>query len=282
VYLYPAVFTPDGSAIVFPANWGLRCYLFRVDIATGATRRVTSAQGGCELSPTFSPDGQHLAFLRRTTIHDEHSYVIGANADGTDERILVTDQSYNSLPQFASPLNEVLYLRRPKAEAHNYKVYAVYLPTREIVRLTDQSYYNIFAMSVSPDGHQMMLSVNDSEGEGFLVSAIDSADKPIMRLRPEPFDYVTLATWLPDGRSILFAGGVRHPGTATHDYNVYRMTIAGGAIVPLTTFTGSFNGLHVSPDGTKAVVLYETAYWVIDLATHQLTKVPLNISRLKF
>jgi Tol biopolymer transport system component len=156
-------------------------------------------------------------------------------------------------------------------------VYAVDFMTRRARQLTHWEYYASYGIAVSPDGRQLLLSLFDDHGDNFVVSSLDSADKPIFRLRPQPFAYVTLATWLPDGRSLLFAGGVRHPGGDHYDYNVYRLTIGTGDIVPLTQFTGTFNGLHVSSDGTKAVVLYQKAYHIIDIATHQVTQVPLKL-----
>jgi Tol biopolymer transport system component len=267
-YLYPAVFTPDGNSIVFPVSHGSRCDLYRADIATGVVRRWLWDESRCLMSPTFSPDGQRLAYMESER-EGEQANLMLANADGTNEWLVVTDNDNNSSPRFVPDTHIILFLR-PGAD-----VFAVDFMTRRVRQLTHQAYNKIYGLSASPDGRQLLLSADDS----LIVSSIDSADTSIMRLRPQPFAFVTLCTWLPDGRSVLFAGGARHPGGTGSDVNVYRLTLATGDVVPLTQFTGDFHGLRVSPDGTKAVVLYQDAYHIIDLATHRVTRLRLEVRR---
>lgn len=62
-----------------------------------------------------------------------------------------------------------------------------------------------------------------------------------------------------------------------YDYNVCRLTLATGYIVPLTRFVGAVNGYSVSNDGTKIVVLYRNTYYIVDVKTHRTTPVPLKL-----
>ena len=272
-YLYPAVFTPDGKGIVFSVNRGRRCDLYQADIATGVSHLLLADEGRCLVSPTFSPDGQRLAYME-SEHQGEHANLMLANADGTNAWLVVTDNTDNSSPRFVPNTHDIVFLRSDSVSVVDFM-------TRRVRPLMGKEYNKIFGLSVSPDGHQLLLSVSDGQDDSLIVSSIDSAEKPIMRLRPQPFAFISLCTWLPDGRSLLFAGGVRRPGSNHTDFNVYRLTIATGDIVPLTQFTGSFHGLHVSSDGTKAVVLYRDAYHIIDITTHQVTRVPLKLARLR-
>jgi WD40-like Beta Propeller Repeat len=57
-------FTPDGAAIFFTSNRGAaQTDIYRYDIATAATTRVTETPEG-EYSPTVTPDGAHISVIR--------------------------------------------------------------------------------------------------------------------------------------------------------------------------------------------------------------------------
>jgi Tol biopolymer transport system component len=83
------------------------------------------------------------------------------------------------------------------------------------------------------------------------------------------------ALWLPDGRSIIFSAASQPPD-GNFDYNVYRLDIPSGAIEQLTYLTGLLDGLSVSTDGKKAVLLHQDVYSILDLGTHQLRPVRLQ------
>ena len=58
------VWSPDAKSLTWSAGPSGAEDLFTVDVETGATRRIT-ALSGSELSPMYSPDGRHLAFLNK-------------------------------------------------------------------------------------------------------------------------------------------------------------------------------------------------------------------------
>lgn len=233
----------------------------------------------CLLTPTFSADGHRLAYIESERVGGPAN-VMFANADGTNAWMVAEGNNDDLTPRFLPDGREIVYLQSASPDRkHQWDVFAVELMTRRVRQLTHQAYYGVNGLSISPDGRQLLLSVYDEESSYFIVSSIDSADHAIRRLRPEPFANVSLATWLPDGRSLLFAGGVKRPGASHSDYSVYRLTLATGDVVPLTQFTGSFHGLHVSPDGKRAVVLYQNKYQILDLETRHLSQVPLKLHR---
>jgi hypothetical protein len=58
-------FTPDGAAVLFASirGGGTQTDIYRYDIASRATRRVTSTAES-EYSPTVTPDGAHISVIR--------------------------------------------------------------------------------------------------------------------------------------------------------------------------------------------------------------------------
>ena len=83
------IFTPDGTAIVFPFTLGETCFLSKADIATGANHRVTKASSGCESDPAFSPDRKALAYMRAPR-RGARAALMVAKPDGTGARTLVS------------------------------------------------------------------------------------------------------------------------------------------------------------------------------------------------
>lgn len=291
--LSPAIFTPDGSAIVFSVAGGANCFLYQADIASGAVHRVTKATSGCEFDPAFSPDGRQLAFMRAPRSGEHAALVIG-KPDGTDPRTLVSDTDDNLMPAFVPYSKQVLFLRSGAFEHHSplvdnrrhkFDVFSVDTETRNVTSLTEQKFYEINNISISADGRQLLLSVSTyPEGDHFLVVPVVKSPSAARSLqpgvpnRPQGGSIDRRAVWLPDGKSFLFSAATEPPGGGNFDYNVYRFTIASGTIEKLTQFSGLLNGFSVSADGKKAVILRQGVYSILDLSTKQLTPVKLQQS----
>ena len=283
--LSPAIFTPDGSAIVLSVARAGHCFLYRADIASGAMQRLTQAVEGCEFDPTFSQDGGQLAFMNASHA-GAHAALVIAKADGTAPHILVSSEADNLKPAFVPGLNRIVFLRSGAFEHHSpivdngrhkFTVFSADLTTGDVTPLTEHPFYEITQIAVSADGQQLLLSLYDTAGDHFTVSPTDKPETATLSLRPQPFRWVTNGVWLPDGRTILFAGGTQPADGGNFDYNVYRLTLASGASEKLTHLTGMMDGFSASKDGTKAVVLYRNVYYVLDLNTHQLTPIPLKL-----
>jgi Tol biopolymer transport system component len=291
--LSPAIFTPDGSAIVFSVAGGANCFLYQADIATGAVRRVTRASSGCESDPAFSPDGRQLAFMRASRSGEHAALVIG-KPDGTDTRIIVPNTDDNLTPTFVPHSKQVLFLRSGAFEhyspvvgsrRHKFDVFSVDAETGKVNPVTEKQFYEINNISVSDDGKELLLSVSTyREGEHFLVMPVVKSPSAPKSLRPSvpngppggPIDYG--AVWLPDGKGFLFYAATEPPGGGNFDYNLYRFTIASETTEKLTQFSGMLDGFNVSADGKKAVILRQGVYSILDLSTKQLTPVKLQQS----
>jgi Tol biopolymer transport system component len=109
--LSPAIFTPDGSAIVFSVARDSNCFLYQADIASGAVRRVTKTTLGCESDPAFSPDGRQLAFMRAPR-SGEHAALVISRPDGTEDHIVVPAMDDNLMPAFVPIPNRCSFCGR--------------------------------------------------------------------------------------------------------------------------------------------------------------------------
>lgn len=286
--LSPAIFTPDGSAIIFSAATEDSCFLYQADIASGVERRITKATSGCEFDPAFSPDGQQLAFMSAPR-PGEHAALVVGKPDGTGIRTLVPNTEDNLTPVFVPHSKLILFLRSgafehhsPLVDNHRHKfdVFSVDTETGKVNSLTEQEFYEINNISVSADGKQILLSAYTGT-DNFFIAPVAKYHIPEAGLRPSvpngppggPVSYG--AVWLPDGKSFLFFAATEPPGGGNFDYNVYRFAIASGTAEKLTQFSGMLDGFNVSADGKKAVILRQGVYSILNLTTKQLTPVKL-------
>lgn len=291
--LSPAVFTPDGSAIVFSVAQGDNCFLYKADIASGAVRRITDAASGCESDPAFSSDGKWFAFMRAPRNGARAALMI-AKPDGSDAKTLVPNQEDNLQPVFVPSSNQILFLRSAAFEHHSplvdnrrhkFDLFSADLSNGNVTALTDQKFYEMSHLSVSADGKQILMTVSTyPEGDHFLLSAIVKSQAPVKSLQPKvpegPKDRPVLynAVWLPDRKSFLFSAATVRQNSEKYDYNIYKFTVSSGTVEKLTDLTGLLDGFSVSPDGNKAVLLQQGMYSILDLGSHQLRPIPLQMN----
>jgi Tol biopolymer transport system component len=86
-------FTPDGNYVMFvrsdKSTINFR-YLYRIPVLGGAAQQLIR---DVDSTPSFSPDGQHIAFVRGVLEPPSNRFLI-ANADGSGERVLADRQGF--------------------------------------------------------------------------------------------------------------------------------------------------------------------------------------------
>ncbi|WP_305972320.1 MULTISPECIES: Tol-Pal system beta propeller repeat protein TolB [unclassified Mameliella] len=86
-------FSPDGRMVVYSLTQGSNTDIFAMDLASGATRRLTSAPS-IETAPSFSPDGQQIVFESDRS-GTQQLYVMPATG-GEAQRISFGDGRYGT------------------------------------------------------------------------------------------------------------------------------------------------------------------------------------------
>lgn len=289
--LSEAVFTPDGQGITFTVSRGETCFLYTANLATGTAKRVTHASTGCETNPNYSSDGQSLAYMQASKPR-QHAALVIAHADGTGTRTLVGPEADNLKPVFVPQSQSILFLRAgdfghssPLVDnrRRDFDLFSVDPGTRQITQLTHQRFYELGRVSVSADGKQILYSlITYPEMSHFLIVPLARPEQatgslqPFVPKSPKPTPEIYTASWFPDGRHILFQAASEPPQGGNFNYNVYRMTVGSGALEQLTDLTGTIDGLSLSADGTRAVLLRQGSYSILNIATHHLAPVALR------
>ena len=76
-------FAPDGQKIVYSLTQGGNTDLYTMDIATGASTRLTTAPS-IETAPSFSPDGSRIVFESDRS-GNQQLYLMSASGGEADQ-----------------------------------------------------------------------------------------------------------------------------------------------------------------------------------------------------
>ena len=239
----PAI-SPNGNMVAFswhgPAqdNWDIYVTLRSEE----TPQRLTQSEFE-DSSPAWSPDGDRIAFRRRT---DKDCELIVVPAIGGNERRLASCKENNYADLVWSPDGRWL--------AHNdvvgdglHAIMLVDAKSGESRPLTQPptGIWGDFDPSFSPDGQQVAFARAQSEGiQDLMIVPVDGG--PERQLTSDNRNIFGI-TWVPDGASILFASNRRG------DYDLWRIASNGGEPLAFMTGPGSLVNPVIDRDGTTLV-----------------------------
>jgi TolB protein len=107
-------FSPDGRVVVYSLTNGANTDIWAMDIASGATRRLTSAPS-IETAPSFSPDGSRIVFESDRS-GSQQLYVMPANG-GEAQRISFGEGRYGT-PVWSPRGDQIAFTKQNKGRFH--------------------------------------------------------------------------------------------------------------------------------------------------------------------
>jgi TolB protein len=209
-YDYQPDVARDGRSVVFTRYDGHAMELWRLDLDSGQTQRLTSG-GAVNIEPRLSPDGRQLAWVSTQDTGHFNLFVAEIDAEG-------------------------LRNMRPL------------LGERKSV--LDRYYYSAFDHAInpswSPDG-KAIIFVGNAEvawgsGDIWTVPVRDPAQR--RKILGEETSWSARPELAPDGKRLLFAS---YHGRQTHQ--LWLTTLQGAAPLPLTFGDGERRNARWSPDG---------------------------------
>ncbi len=202
LYQNPA-FSPDGNYIYYSKASdaaGNVNNLYRIPVLGGEAVQVVR---DIDVGPTFSPDGQRMAYLRANDPVVGKYLILGANMDGSDERVLYTAPTPFPASMAWSPDGKLIAYILAAGQDAQGTVRTIELASgknQPLATLTDK-----FASSIAwmPDGRGLMLVYTD-RSTGFQRSQlgfISFPDAQFHALTNDTSGYQTLSISA-DGKSI--------------------------------------------------------------------------------
>jgi dipeptidyl aminopeptidase/acylaminoacyl peptidase len=292
-----AVVSPDGSRVVYVEAQGNAgksvIYAGRIAGATAASPvRITAGDGKAfhdEHDVTWSPDGRQIAFLSDREKKDQlQLYIAGADGaparqlthlkgllaeahwapDGKRIAILFTE----NLPRAAGPLDPVLPQTGVlESQIYEQRLAIVDVASGAVRQLSPKDMY-IYEYDWSPDGRNFAVTAAAGEGDNnwwiaqlYSVSAETGEMKPLYK--PGVQQQIAAPRWSPDGKSVVFVGGLMSDEGSTGG-ELFQVAAGGGEARDLTPAIHSSISNIAWPKNSKQ--LYFTEHYDGGSAISQL------------
>lgn len=268
------------------------CFLYRTDLTSRKADKLTARTEGCESDPSFSRDGKLIAYSV-TNGNKEKSSIWIIHSDGTNDHRVMAATEDSSHPVFALDDKRLYFVRAgffghyspiAREAKHDLDIFSVPIDGGEAAALTQQHFYSLQSLSMSPDGKSLLVSTTRYPIGPLLEEyVIDKPTGPHKVFQPhvpgEPSSGPSIgsAVYMPNGFYILFiAASNTHGGD--YDYNVYRMSsVTGSELQQLTLRTGMANDVQAAPDGRSAIFTAGNEAYLVDLQTHAVKPLPMPV-----
>jgi Tol biopolymer transport system component len=286
--------SPNGKVVAVEFQERNATFIYKIAVDTGIATRLTDVKAGEESNPSFSPDGERVAFTYWPGTHQRPRIVI-VNIGGSDTHQWSPSGADDVSPVF-SPDNKTIVFARygsygsdsPIAQAHphDWSFYASDLHGTNVRQLTNESFYMASPASISPDGKSMVLVTEGLyRNRQIAVYSLDGPGPPTLTLRPhvpKEADHnnpiLAYPNYMPDGKSILFMAA--SDGKHGYDYDVYRLDLRTGFLERFTNGNGYATNLKVSADGRTAVFLKWRKNWLGEVTTSEIYLLDLQSRRV--
>ncbi len=237
--------------------------------------------------PQISPNGEQVVYVRnfKDIMTDKNlSNLWIANTDGSRNRPLTTGNQNDSYPRWSPDGEKIIF--KSNREGDRTRLYLMWMDTRQQLALTNtpeapkgvswsgdsqQLAFTMFVpqkkespvkLPAKPEGakwNEPPTYIDEMtyrfDGRGYLKAGHDQiftlavgGGTPVQQTFSE-FNHGT-PVWAADQRSLIFSANLHED----HEFDprnseIYRLTLAGGSVVALTSRQGPDTGPVVSPDG---------------------------------
>ncbi|MCI0524835.1 MAG: winged helix-turn-helix domain-containing protein [Acidobacteria bacterium] len=210
---------------------------------------------GEELQPTFSPDGNQIAFVWRNREGSNADIYVKLIDSETPLR-LTTDPAADAYPAWSPDGRHIAFLRQFADRSVVYLVPAIGGAERKLAEVAANLYSSFESgyqgcvlsqsLSWSPTGESLAVVDKSSPSEPYSIFLLSRETGEKRRLTYPPAEVIGdgWTVFSPDGKTLAF---VRLSGVA--DADIYVLPLNGGAPKRLTFGKAGINGLTWTPDG---------------------------------
>lgn len=239
-----AAVAPAGDRVAYTvtrADWNANRYDTEIFVFDGnGTRQLTSNAEGSSFSPSWSPDGRHLAFIA----HDDGSQVFLIDTDrGTTTQLTSIAGGVNAFKWAPSGMSMALLLDDQPSEAAEERVETFGTFTVEGIDRNRQHLWLLDASAVL-DGRSPA-SRQARPGAATLRRLTGGEDFTVGSFFGGTFNFT------PDGRELLFDHAIHGGPEALPTQDISAVDIATGEIRPIVRRPGIDSSPFPSPDGTQ-------------------------------
>ena len=281
--------SPAGNIVLFSQNSGSSSFLYRKDLSTGASMRLTSASNGIESEASFSHDGKLVAYSFASSPESKSAvWVVGA--DGHNPHALTGEDQDALHPVFSPDDSKVFYASSDftghyspvvRPSRHDWDVFSVPLQAKPTdarvspVQITHESLYDLQSLDavadgITPGGTKLLISTTGYPIGGLIreftlgAAGRQKIFQPHVPGEPSAGPSYGEARFINSGMGVLFLAATDTSG-GNYDYNVYSMSdVTGSEIKQLTHLKGMTKELKVL-SGNRASFVNGGSVQVLDI-----------------
>lgn len=275
-----AYFSPDGKQIIFQAeekDTGNPFYqIFRMDLATGATRRVSPGVGRTTCSyfhPTsgrilfasshLDPDAKKVQAAeyaqreedRKNNVRRRYSWdfdpfmeIFEADADGSHLKNLTNRKGYDAEGSYSADGKQIVFCSNRDG---NLELYIMDADGQNVRKLTNAPGCYNGGPFFSPDGKQVIFRSDRKEKDRLQLYVINSNGTGERALTKDDQWVYWAPYWWKDGQHIIYTAADHSDPKARPNYDLYWMNIASGKTMRITHAPGQDVLPVFSPDYKK-------------------------------
>jgi eukaryotic-like serine/threonine-protein kinase len=208
---------------------------------------------GRELQPTFSPDGNQIAFAWNGEKRDNFDIYVKLVNTGTPPLRLTTNPADDLFPAWSPDGRQIAFVRQTGSEINIIVVPALGGPERKLYSGTS-AFLSLYeygnALSWSPDGKYLAFSGQRSprEPNSIYLLSLDNLETRQLTQPPAGFLGDSTPAFSPDGKVLAFVRGA-----SSRDVEIYVMPATGGDPKRLTFDNRSGRSLAWTADGHDIV-----------------------------
>lgn len=286
---------PVGNIVLFSQNSGGSSFLYRKNLSTATSVRLTSVSSGIESEASFSHDGKLVVYCFASS-PDSRSAVWIVGADGQNPHAVTGDDQDALHPVFSPDDSTILYaastftghyspIARPAR--HDWDVFSISVQSKPTdprvsrTQITDESLYDLQSLDAAADGitpgGTKLLITTTGYPIGALIREFDVGApgrqkifQPHVPGEPSVGPSYGEARFIHKGMDVLFLAATDTSG-GNYDYNLYSMSdVTGGEIKQLTHLKGMTKELKVLPGG-RASFVNNGSIQVLDIERQTVT-----------
>lgn len=190
-----ADWSSTNDAIAYLSYFSGTAGIYYVDVAAGGAKVPIYTEGTLNLSPSFSPDGQKVAFA--SSIESNIDIFLCERACVAPQRI-TTSQAIDTNPAWSPDGRQIAFTSSRSGRPH---VYVMKIDGSDVRRVSFEGNYNEGA-NWSPDGSHLVYASRDSSNQfRVVVTDLISLDTKILASGPKSYEEPTFS---PDGTKIAF------------------------------------------------------------------------------
>ena len=254
--VWGVTFSPDSRSVYYatktPADPAGS--LYQSSILGGGGRKLLS---GIDSHVNFTPDGKRMLFLRNHTPRPGHSAIVVANADGSQEAVLVSKAPPQSLLLFwGAPAwsPDGLSIAMPVRDGTKWMLMRVDVATGKETALTDAPWESLGDVKWLPDGSGVVViaTLNTEQRAQIWLVTTDGRRRQITN---DLYDYRIVSMTADGARLVTVA--------ADRSSSIWRASLGDGGTQRKVT-TGKYDGLQgvaAAEDGTVYFNTNENGRW---------------------